>query len=60
MTLILRERRYGAMAYRAGEESPEAGVYRCTNCGAEITLEAGAVFPPCECGLENWSIVRRT
>jgi predicted RNA-binding Zn-ribbon protein involved in translation (DUF1610 family) len=48
------------MAYRAGEETPEAGVYRCTNCGAEITLEAGAAFPPCECGLENWSIVRRT
>jgi hypothetical protein len=48
------------MAYIAGEESPEAGVYRCTNCGAEIRMAAGAAFPPCECGVENWSFVRKS
>jgi len=47
------------MAFIAGEESLEAGVYRCTNCGAEIHMEAGSAFPPCECGVENWSLVRK-
>jgi hypothetical protein len=47
------------MAYRAGDISPEAGVYRCTNCGAEVALTTGETFPPCDCGQGNWSLVRR-
>jgi hypothetical protein len=47
------------MAFKAGDVSPEAGVYRCTNCGAEVKVTTGETFPPCDCGLANWSIVRR-
>jgi predicted RNA-binding Zn-ribbon protein involved in translation (DUF1610 family) len=47
------------MPYRAGDISPEAGVYRCTNCGAEVRLTTGETFPPCDCGQASWNVVRR-
>jgi hypothetical protein len=47
------------MAYRAGDVSPEAGVYRCNNCGAEVKLTTGETFPPCDCGQASWSLVWR-
>lgn len=47
------------MPYGAGDISPEAGIYRCATCGAEVKLTAGETFPPCDCGLASWCIVRR-
>lgn len=46
------------MAYRAGDVSPEAGVYRCANCRAEVNLTVGETLPPCDCGQGDWSLVQ--
>jgi hypothetical protein len=57
--LLDRGRLEEEMPFRAGDISPEAGVYRCESCGAEVGLTIGETFPPCDCGQAGWSIVRR-
>lgn len=32
--------------YRPGDTVPKSGIYRCVNCGDEITSNKGDPFPP--------------
>lgn len=32
--------------YRPGDEVPKSGIYRCKNCGKEVTCNHGDHFPP--------------
>lgn len=35
-----------AAGYGIGDEVPVSGIYRCRNCGKEITSNQGDKFPP--------------
>lgn len=35
-----------AIRFSPGETVPVSGIYRCTNCGREITSNADESFPP--------------
>lgn len=46
------------MVYRAGLPTPLTDVYRCGNCGHEVSLSRGDKFPPCRCGEADWDNAR--
>ena len=49
------------MAYTSGEIVPQSGIYKCTNCGNEITCVKGERFPPCaQCNGSQFVLVRAT
>jgi len=47
--------------YKSGMESPESGLFICTNCKNEIIpIAKGDTLPPCKkCGGNEWQIILR-
>ncbi|WP_099830444.1 hypothetical protein [Mesotoga sp. Brook.08.105.5.1] len=44
-----------------GQKVEVSGIYKCTNCGNEVTCVKGERFPPCsKCHKTNFTLVRRT
>lgn len=46
LTLTNSNEEYWDKEYSSGEEVPVSGIYRCTDCGEEVTCNKGDVFPP--------------
>lgn len=46
-----------------GSTCPDSGIYKCSKCGCERTINKGDPFPPCsDCNKTGviWIIVRKT
>lgn len=44
-----------------GGTVPQSGIYKCNNCGNEITCVKGERVPPCRnCGSATFTLVRAT
>jgi len=46
------------MVYPAAVPSPVMGVYRCGNCGHEVTAAMQVKFLPGRCGEAQWDLRR--